>query len=136
MLFSMNLICCFMINVLAWQSIEQIGNRAQRMRITTNELFLYSSTDIEVFALKSSFLSTKKFISAKLSNDLVVLYLDVILINAKCVRDETCNSKLNWKKHKLYVFRKYPNIVLATIKFLFLFIYFFLCLRTVVMFFR
>ncbi|XP_042433566.1 DNA repair protein RadA-like isoform X5 [Zingiber officinale] len=29
------------------ESIEQIGNRADRMSITTKELFLYSSTDIE-----------------------------------------------------------------------------------------
>ncbi|WOL09300.1 hypothetical protein Cni_G18053 [Canna indica] len=29
------------------ESIEQIGNRAHRMRITTKDLFLYSSTDIE-----------------------------------------------------------------------------------------
>nr|DAD44546.1 TPA_asm: hypothetical protein HUJ06_002776 [Nelumbo nucifera] len=29
------------------ESIEQIGNRADRMRIGTEELFLYSSTDIE-----------------------------------------------------------------------------------------
>lgn len=36
------------INSLTWQSIEQIANRADRMRITTGDLFLYSSTDIEV----------------------------------------------------------------------------------------
>lgn len=30
------------------QSVEQIGNRADRMMIATEELFLYSSTDIEV----------------------------------------------------------------------------------------
>lgn len=35
---------------LAWQSIEQIGNRADRMRIGTHELYLYSSTDVEVHA--------------------------------------------------------------------------------------
>lgn len=40
------------------QSIEQIGNRADRMRIGTEELFLYSSTDVEVhfFLLCLSFL--------------------------------------------------------------------------------
>lgn len=32
----------------SWQSVEQIGNRADRMRIGTDELFLYASTDIEV----------------------------------------------------------------------------------------
>lgn len=35
---------------LSWQSVEQIGNRADRMRIGTEELFLYSSTDVEVHA--------------------------------------------------------------------------------------
>lgn len=36
---------------ISWQSIEQIRNRADRMMITSKELFLYSSTDIEVFLL-------------------------------------------------------------------------------------
>lgn len=31
-----------------WQSVEQIGSRADRMKIETEDLFLYSSTDIEV----------------------------------------------------------------------------------------
>lgn len=33
---------------LIWQSIDQIGNRADRMRIHAPGLYLYSSTDIEV----------------------------------------------------------------------------------------
>lgn len=31
-----------------WQSVEQIGNRADRLNIETENLFLYSSTDVEV----------------------------------------------------------------------------------------
>ncbi|KAK1265453.1 hypothetical protein QJS04_geneDACA015708 [Acorus gramineus] len=31
------------------ESIEQIGNRAHRMRIGTSNLYLYSSTDVEIF---------------------------------------------------------------------------------------
>lgn len=31
-----------------WQSVEQIGNRADRLSIEADELFLYSSTEIEV----------------------------------------------------------------------------------------
>lgn len=32
---------------LSIQSVEQIGNIADRMEIDTEELFLYSSTDVE-----------------------------------------------------------------------------------------
>lgn len=31
-----------------WQSVEQIGNRADRLSIGADELFLYSNTEIEV----------------------------------------------------------------------------------------
>ncbi|XP_022858159.1 uncharacterized protein LOC111379062, partial [Olea europaea var. sylvestris] len=33
------------------ESVEQIGNRADRLRIVAEDLFLYSSTDIEVHLL-------------------------------------------------------------------------------------
>ncbi|KAL8153322.1 hypothetical protein V2J09_011082 [Rumex salicifolius] len=44
------------------ESIEQIGQRADRMRITTEELFLYSSTDIEDIIKKVRDLSTRALI--------------------------------------------------------------------------
>lgn len=40
--------CKCKILVLNEQSIEQIANRADRMHITTENLYLYSSTDIQV----------------------------------------------------------------------------------------
>ncbi|KAI3911609.1 hypothetical protein MKW92_052488 [Papaver armeniacum] len=39
------------------ESVEQIGNRADRMRIATKELFLYSGTDIEDILQKAHLLS-------------------------------------------------------------------------------
>lgn len=33
-----------------WQSVQQIGSRADRMKIETEDLFLYASTDIEVLS--------------------------------------------------------------------------------------
>ncbi|KAK9131073.1 hypothetical protein Sjap_011560 [Stephania japonica] len=44
------------------ESIEQIGNRADRMRIGTDELFLYSSTDIEDILQKIQPLSPRALI--------------------------------------------------------------------------
>ncbi|KAM7471793.1 hypothetical protein LguiA_009976 [Lonicera macranthoides] len=44
------------------ESVEQIGNRADRMRIGTEELFLYSSTDVEDILEKSQLLSPRALI--------------------------------------------------------------------------
>ncbi|KAL5697705.1 hypothetical protein ACHQM5_028822 [Ranunculus cassubicifolius] len=44
------------------ESVEQIGNRADRMRIGTDELFLYSSTDIEDILGKIQGLSPRALI--------------------------------------------------------------------------
>ncbi|XP_024022455.1 uncharacterized protein LOC21408962 [Morus notabilis] len=44
------------------ESIEQIGNRADRMDIKTEELFLYSSTDIEDIIQKAHILSPRALI--------------------------------------------------------------------------
>ncbi|KAG9151003.1 hypothetical protein Leryth_003123 [Lithospermum erythrorhizon] len=37
------------------ESVEQIGNRADRMTIDTEELFIYSSTDVEDILEKSRY---------------------------------------------------------------------------------
>ncbi|KAJ9568443.1 hypothetical protein OSB04_004409 [Centaurea solstitialis] len=44
------------------ESVEQIGNRADRMEIDTEELFLYSSTDIEDILQKAQVLSPRALI--------------------------------------------------------------------------
>ncbi|KAL4583774.1 hypothetical protein LXL04_008357 [Taraxacum kok-saghyz] len=44
------------------ESVEQIGNRADRMEINTEELFLYSSTDIEDILGKAQVLSPRALI--------------------------------------------------------------------------
>ncbi|CAI9265809.1 unnamed protein product [Lactuca saligna] len=44
------------------ESVEQIGNRADRMEIDTEELFLYSSTDIEDILEKAQALSPRALI--------------------------------------------------------------------------
>ncbi|MFS7936332.1 putative DNA repair protein RadA [Helianthus anomalus] len=44
------------------ESVEQIGNRADRMEISTDELFLYSSTDIEDILVKAQALSPRALI--------------------------------------------------------------------------
>lgn len=44
------------------ESVEQIGNRADRMDISTDELFLYSSTDIEDILGKAQVLSPRALI--------------------------------------------------------------------------
>ncbi|KAL8256713.1 hypothetical protein R6Q59_028754 [Mikania micrantha] len=44
------------------ESVEQIGNRADRMEINTDELFLYSSTDIEDILGKAQALSPRALI--------------------------------------------------------------------------
>ncbi|XP_009625318.1 uncharacterized protein [Nicotiana tomentosiformis] len=44
------------------ESVEQIGNRADRMRIGTDELFLYASTDIEDILEKAQTLSLRALI--------------------------------------------------------------------------
>ncbi|PWA95279.1 ATP-dependent peptidase [Artemisia annua] len=44
------------------ESVEQIGNRADRMDISTDELFLYSSTDIEDILEKAQVLSPRALI--------------------------------------------------------------------------
>jgi hypothetical protein len=44
-------VCNFTIVYSLWQSVEQIGNRADRLTIGTDEIFLYSSTDVEVHDL-------------------------------------------------------------------------------------
>ncbi|KAL7605175.1 hypothetical protein Lser_V15G18006 [Lactuca serriola] len=44
------------------ESVEQIGNRADRMEINTEELFLYSSTDIEDILGKAQALSPRALI--------------------------------------------------------------------------
>nr|GEW48037.1 ATP-dependent peptidase [Tanacetum cinerariifolium] len=44
------------------ESVEQIGNRADRMDISTDELFLYSSTDIEDILGKAKALSPRALI--------------------------------------------------------------------------
>ncbi|KAI3761604.1 hypothetical protein L1987_52024 [Smallanthus sonchifolius] len=44
------------------ESVEQIGNRADRMEISTDELFLYSSTDIEDILGKAQALSLRALI--------------------------------------------------------------------------
>ncbi|OIT04791.1 hypothetical protein A4A49_04282 [Nicotiana attenuata] len=44
------------------ESVEQIGNRADRMRIGTDELFLYASTDIEDILEKTQTLSLRALI--------------------------------------------------------------------------
>lgn len=44
------------------ESVEQIGNRADRMEISTEELFLYSSTDIEDILQKAHLLSPRALI--------------------------------------------------------------------------
>ncbi|XP_021902895.1 uncharacterized protein LOC110818357 isoform X2 [Carica papaya] len=44
------------------ESVEQIGNRADRMSITTEELFLYSSTDIEDILKKVQLISPRALI--------------------------------------------------------------------------
>ncbi|KAI3521464.1 hypothetical protein L1887_10932 [Cichorium endivia] len=44
------------------ESVEQIGNRADRMEISTEELYLYSSTDIEDILAKAHLLSPRALI--------------------------------------------------------------------------
>ncbi|GAA0139889.1 DNA metabolism protein [Lithospermum erythrorhizon] len=44
------------------ESVEQIGNRADRMTIDTEELFIYSSTDVEDILEKSQVLSPRAII--------------------------------------------------------------------------
>ncbi|KAK2983860.1 hypothetical protein RJ640_008536 [Escallonia rubra] len=44
------------------ESVEQIGNRADRMEIETEELFLYSSTDIEDILAKAQSLSPRALV--------------------------------------------------------------------------
>lgn len=44
------------------ESVEQIGNRADRMRIGTDELFLYASTDIEDILEKTQTLSLRALV--------------------------------------------------------------------------
>lgn len=44
------------------ESVEQIGNRADRMDISTEELFLYSSTDIEDILTKAQALSPRALV--------------------------------------------------------------------------
>ncbi|KAL3343772.1 hypothetical protein AABB24_027352 [Solanum stoloniferum] len=44
------------------ESIEQIGNRADRMRIGTDELFLYASTDVEDILEKTQTLSLRALV--------------------------------------------------------------------------
>ncbi|CAI9114236.1 OLC1v1014908C5 [Oldenlandia corymbosa var. corymbosa] len=44
------------------ESIEQVGNRADRMKIGTTELFLYSSTDIEDMLAKAQPLSPRALV--------------------------------------------------------------------------
>lgn len=44
------------------ESLEQIGNRADRMRIVTEEIFLYSSTDIEDILEKIQLLSPQALV--------------------------------------------------------------------------
>lgn len=62
-----------------WQSIEQIGNRADRLRIESN-IYLYSSNDIEVLAFSYIIISCTwiwMIDMSLLSRSL--LYLNVIL---------------------------------------------------------
>ncbi|MCD7446784.1 hypothetical protein HAX54_016877 [Datura stramonium] len=44
------------------ESVEQIGNRADRMRIRTDELFLYASTDVEDILEKAQTLSLRALV--------------------------------------------------------------------------
>lgn len=44
------------------ESVEQIGNRADRMRIGTDELFLYASTDVEDILEKAQTLSLRALV--------------------------------------------------------------------------
>ncbi|XP_055828734.1 uncharacterized protein LOC129896790 isoform X2 [Solanum dulcamara] len=44
------------------ESVEQIGNRADRMRIGTDELFLYASTDVEDILEKTQTLSLRALV--------------------------------------------------------------------------
>ncbi|KAI3977490.1 hypothetical protein MKX01_000403 [Papaver californicum] len=44
------------------ESVEQIGNRADRLRIATKELFLYSGTDIDDILQKANLLSPRTLI--------------------------------------------------------------------------
>ncbi|KAI0491903.1 hypothetical protein KFK09_026165 [Dendrobium nobile] len=73
------------------ESIEQIGNRADRMRITSEDLYLYSSTDVEDILDKVQNLSPKTLIV----DSIQTVYLrDVIGSAGNITQVKECTLKL------------------------------------------
>ncbi|KAI3835202.1 hypothetical protein MKW92_042170 [Papaver armeniacum] len=73
------------------ESVEQIGNRADRMRIATKELFLYSGTDIEDILQKAHLLSPR----ALIVDSIQTMYLDGVTGSAGGIMQvKECTSAL------------------------------------------
>ncbi|KAI3992651.1 hypothetical protein MKX01_007973 [Papaver californicum] len=73
------------------ESVEQIGNRADRLRIATKELFLYSGTDIEDILQKAHLLSPR----ALIVDSIQTMYLDGVTGSAGGIMQvKECTSAL------------------------------------------
>eukprot|EP01018_Ginkgo_biloba_P001350 Gb_05291 [translate_table: standard] len=73
-----------MLNVSGEGSVEEIGSRVDQMRIDTNELFLYSSTDIEDILDKVHILCPR----AVIVDSIQIVYLKEAARNAGSITQE------------------------------------------------